>query len=112
MWKHLNIEGAFNQKKALVGTFSVIVKILGTFGKPSFEALMQMLQCCAGPRTQDCELGEQQFLPCSRSRSFVSWSVPRVGRHDPSPPKNTPFGFDANFIRSNAGNVFAKRYVL
>ena len=34
--------------------------------------------------------GEQQFLPCSRSRSFVSSSVPRVGRHDPSPLKILP----------------------
>ena len=30
---------AFNQEKALVGAFSVIVKSSGTFGKPSFEAL-------------------------------------------------------------------------
>ena len=30
---------AFNQEKALVGAFSVIVKSSRTFGKPSFEAL-------------------------------------------------------------------------
>ena len=32
--------GAFNQEKALVGAFSVIAKSSGTFGKPSFEALL------------------------------------------------------------------------
>ena len=32
--------GAFNQEKALVGAFSVIVKSSRTFGQPSFEALM------------------------------------------------------------------------
>ena len=33
--------GAFNQEKALVWAFSVIVKSSGTFGKPSFQALAQ-----------------------------------------------------------------------
>ena len=32
--------GAFNQEKALVGAFSVIVKSSGTFGYPSFQALL------------------------------------------------------------------------
>ena len=32
--------GAFNQEKALVGAFSVIVKSSGTFGEPSFQALV------------------------------------------------------------------------
>ena len=36
--------GAFNQEKALVGAFSVIVKSSGTFGKPSLEAL-QLTPC-------------------------------------------------------------------
>ena len=32
--------GAFNQEKALVGAFSVIVKSSGTFGLASFQALV------------------------------------------------------------------------
>ena len=34
--------GAFNQGKAILGTFSVIVKSSQTFAKPSFEALVQV----------------------------------------------------------------------
>ena len=42
LYSVLNVKAevaAFNQEKALVGAFSVIVKSSGTFGKPSFEAL-------------------------------------------------------------------------
>ena len=41
-------QAAFNQDKALVGAFSIIVKSMGTFGYPSFEALVETetpLQC-------------------------------------------------------------------
>ena len=34
---------AFNQEKALVGAFSVIVKSSWTFRYPSFQALMEMV---------------------------------------------------------------------
>ena len=34
----------FNQEMALLGAFSVIVKSSGTFGKPSFEALVTRLR--------------------------------------------------------------------
>ena len=35
------VVAAFNQEKALVGAFSVIVKSSGTFGEPSFQALVR-----------------------------------------------------------------------
>ena len=37
--------GAFNQEKALVGAFAVIVKSLGTFGWPSLQAAGLGVQC-------------------------------------------------------------------
>ena len=40
--------GAFNQEKALVGAFSVIVKSSGTFGSPSFQALLPGHQLLRG----------------------------------------------------------------
>ena len=36
---------AFNQEKALVGAFSVIVKSSGTFGSPSFQAVASTQPC-------------------------------------------------------------------
>ena len=56
---------AFNQEKALVGAFSVIVKSSGTFGSPSFQA--------AG--LSDILLLEQ-FVPITSLRLFHQEMVP------------------------------------
>ena len=62
--------GAFNQEKALVGTFSVIVKFSQTFVQPLFEALVSSLQS---------DTGQQAGLLMSTAKKGRKGSVPGTG---------------------------------
>ena len=88
------LAGAFNQEKALVGAFSVLVKTSRYLREPKFEALIAMLRRASSRAMRNCGhcaacsssndhinialstevkgLGEVILIPFSSLRSFLS----------------------------------------
>ena len=71
------VVAAFNQEKALVGAFSVIVRSSHTFGKPSFQALVRDTSSPGPPHHSGSE-GEPLLRGHASAGVPTAWTGARI----------------------------------